>query len=213
MYRLTSVLIALLMVVRVAAEDLKVEASVVSRGILDEEREIEVKGYRVTIPGRPCWLIRAEVRNQSAVPVDISYMSCSWSESWVIEPRDLFHTAFWDCAGNFPTANSIPAGGKVVFEFPIAPASSASAVAESRVRLGFIWRKMERSERQGGIPIPKLGSPIATIWSEELLLPKVVDGIFRSIGKIEELPNKSTEATAGKPPPSNQSQAPAVPHL
>ena len=147
---------------KAAPDDLVVTAEIVGYGTepkwLHEPKRLKKH--------KPAIILYASVtvRNMTAVPREVFMMTCDWPTSWVAKnSNELFLPTFQPfCTANFPARLNIPAGGAMVFNYPLLDIKTHSATIDdlSKVmsfELGFVdyasvkeveeYRRIEITER------------------------------------------------------------------
>ena len=146
---------------RLAAEDVVVTAKISESGHTQD--------------GHEAFVVQAEARNSSAIPVVIAMMKCSWSDSWHIDPKKDLTIPIWACDNNFPTEYTFPHGGGFSFQFLVESRETAAKIEGKQFKLGFICIKSPSAFWE---MLTKSNGPVPIAWSRELTVPKISDRIL-----------------------------------
>ena len=135
-------------------------------------------------------VIRAEVRNASALPISVVMMDCGWDLSWLTKPEGALWVDGWDCLKNAPEKYSFAPAGGYSFLFTIRPAASVGHIEGKHFRLGFVnaTSLADYGDLAPGEKRPER-SP-AILWSDELTIPRISDHVLQITPERKELPNQ-----------------------
>ena len=177
-------------------DNIRVTARIVDSGLFDDGGG-----------PRESFVVQADVRNLSSVPVGIYIMTCSWGDSWTIGPQEAFEVPIWGCDSNYPHCVTFKAGGGWTFRFLVRSKSGEGIAAGKTFRVGFLCAGSYRGYLEQKSDIPK-------VFSEWLSVPPIADRVValpNPYQEPKELPNQRREGTPGESSPSNPSQVPGPP--
>ena len=185
---------------RLSAADLAVAARISETGVTED--------------GRQACVVQAEVKNQTASPIEIAMLTCSWSDSWIVTPEDAIEIPVWPCDGNVPDHYLFQPGGGYSFRFSLQARTRLARIEGLGVRLGFLFVKWEAKNPSLLFePREELLKRFPIIWSAEVVVPKTTGKLIRCIPERKILPNQPPEATPGQRPPATPSQSSGAPQL
>jgi hypothetical protein len=174
-----------------SAADFNVSAKILDAGLTED--------------GCQAFVVEAEVRNSSVAPIEIAMMTCSWNDSWLVEPQTDYLIRSWDCDSNFPTVYTFAPGGGFRFRFTVEAQTQKAEISGKKIKLGFAcvaWSEYRSQplEKWGRVGT-KTSERIA--WSAELSIPKSSDHRVAVLEERKELPKQSPLQTPASvtPPP------------
>jgi len=153
----------------VAAPSLVLNTKVVGSGIIRDFGE-----FRAVV-------VEAQLTNLGAKEIAFTIMSCSWSDSFVVDPSTRFEIQSCECKRNAPETAYLRPGESLVFVFPVVvPAETG----EIRFRIGFSTvPEMFKVERETS----------EMIWAAPIFLPGVSGDTIKYRYEKNKRPNQALQ--------------------